>query len=194
MKQESPARKSSGFFVFGPGATTKRERRPITEVGNRSPRAGRYSDMALRVHLRPSHSLAWALVVAHAASACVLIPLDLATGFKIALVVLIAFALAHSLWRTVLLRDPRSVVGIRLLEGDRIDVQTSDGEWHEARLLGTTYVTPLLTVLNLRLVGRRFARHVVIAPDSADAAELRRMRVRLRWACVPQTSKTGVPY
>lgn len=150
--------------------------------------------MAPRVHLRPSRSLAYALVAAHAASACVLIPLDLATGVKLVLVGLIAFALARILWRTVLLRDPQSLVAFQLHEGGRIDVQTRDGEWHEARLLGTSYVTPLMTVLNLRIVGSRFARHAVIAPDSAEPTELRRMRVWLRWGYVPATAKTGATY
>lgn len=150
--------------------------------------------MALRVQLRPSRFLAYALVAAHAASASVLIPLDLPSGFKLVLVGLIAFALARILWRTVLLRNPQSLVGIQLLEGDRVDVQTRNGAWHEARLLGTTYVTPLMTVLNLQIVGHRFARHVVIAPDSAEPAQLRRMRVWLRWAYVPATTKTGAPY
>lgn len=150
--------------------------------------------MALRVHLRLSRALTYALLIAHAASACVLIPLDLSTGFKLVLVGLIAFSLARTLWCSILLRNPRSVIVIQLLEGDRVDVQTGDGQWHEARLLGTTFVTPLVSVLNLQLAGRRFARHVVIAPDSADRADLRRMRVWLRWAYVPATPKNGAAY
>ena len=150
--------------------------------------------MALRVHLRPSRSLAAALVAAHVASACALIPLDLATGVKLAIAALLALALARTLWCTVLLRDPRAVVAVALLEEECVEVMTRDGEWHQARLLGTTYVTPLLTVLNLQLGARRRARHVVIVPDSAHPAQLRRMRVWLRWAYVPENAKTNVNY
>jgi toxin CptA len=47
--------------------------------------------------------------------------------------------------------------------------------------LGTTYVTPYLTVLNLRGHGERGARHVTLLPDSLHAEDFRKLRVWLRW-------------
>lgn len=168
--------------------------RARTQVGNRAWGARRYSGMALRVPLRPSRLLAYALIAAHGASVCVLIPLDVAIGLKLGGVVMIALGLAHSLWRIVLLRHARALIAIQLDEGDRLNVQTRDGQWHEARILGTTYVRPAVIVLNLSVPGCRLARHVVIAPDSAHPAALRRMRVWLRWAYATERGKPGAAY
>ena len=51
----------------------------------------------------------------------------------------------------------------------------------QARVLGTSYVSPRLSVINLRLDGRMFARHMLIVSDNADAECFRRLRVLLRW-------------
>lgn len=138
--------------------------------------------LLLRVHLNRSRYLAAALVSAHLASACILIPLDLPGAAKFATAVVIALALGRTIWCAALLRNRDAVIAIELWDRNRIAVQTRAGEWQDVQLLGTTYATPLLTVLNLRCKKRLFARHVVIAPDSANSEDLRRMRVWLRWA------------
>jgi len=53
------------------------------------------------------------------------------------------------------------------------------GQQIEARLLPSTFVTPGLSVLNLRC-GRWRSRAMVLLPDSLDPDLLRRLRVRLR--------------
>jgi toxin CptA len=40
---------------------------------------------------------------------------------------------------------------------------------------------PWLTVLNLKLPGKRLVRHVILLPDALDENEFRRLRVWLRW-------------
>lgn len=138
--------------------------------------------MLLRVRLNASRYLAYVFGVIYAASAIVLIPLDLPNGAKFVIAIVIALGLVRSVWSTALLRSARAVIAVELRDGDRIAAQTRDGEWHEARLRGTTYTTPTLTVLHLRHPRRLLPRHVVIAGDSASTEELRRMRVWLRWA------------
>jgi hypothetical protein len=137
--------------------------------------------MLLRVRLNGSRYVAAVLATAYAGSACILIPLDLPVEVKSAIVALMALGLARDVWRIALLRSPGAVVAVELRDEDRVTVQTRNGEWCDARLLGTTYTTPHLTVLNLRHEKRLLARHVVIAADSGNAADLRRLRVRLRW-------------
>jgi toxin CptA len=46
---------------------------------------------------------------------------------------------------------------------------------------GDSFVTPYLTVLNLKPEGARFAHALVILPDSLEAESFRRLRVRLKW-------------
>ena len=56
-------------------------------------------------------------------------------------------------------------------------LRTADGCDRPARLL-ESYVHPRLLILNFRL-GRFARRSLLVLPDSADASEIRRIRVRL---------------
>lgn len=110
-----------------------------------------------------------------------LVPLPLWLG-----ALLTAF-LAGSAWHT-LRRDgwrtlQRSLVGVRLDADCGCEFQLRAGSWHEAALLGSSFVSPYLTVLNLRPVGGRFAQHLVILPDAVDAEDFRLLRVWLKWRC-----------
>ena len=135
----------------------------------------------LRVTLKPSRSLAAVLTLAHSAAAATVIPLETPLWAKSLLALAILASLARALFRHALLRSPGSLRAIELRENDETAVQTRDGAWHEARILGTTYVSPLMSVINLRLEGRMLARHMLIVQDNADAEYFRRLRVRLRW-------------
>jgi toxin CptA len=93
----------------------------------------------------------------------------------------ISLSLAHSLLRHGFLRTGAALLAIELREYDSASVETPDGQWQEARVLPTTYVSALLTVINVRVPPGVFARHMVIAPDSTDPESFRRLRVWLRW-------------
>ena len=58
--------------------------------------------------------------------------------------------------------------------------QDGSGQWHEADILPSSYVSSWLVVVNLGAGGAR-GRSVVLLPDCAVAEELRRLRVWLRW-------------
>jgi toxin CptA len=137
----------------------------------------------LRLALGPSRSIAIALTLAHIAASATLLPLDLPIWARVTLALPIAASLAHTLLRYALLQGSGCLVTIELRENDRVAAQTRGGAWHEGRVLGTTYVSPHLCVINLKLNGRRFARHALIVPDNADAEDFRRLRVWLRWGC-----------
>jgi toxin CptA len=53
------------------------------------------------------------------------------------------------------------------------------GDWQEAEVLGDSLASQRLIVLRARVAGR--VRTQVLLPDSADADDLRRLRVALRW-------------
>lgn len=56
-----------------------------------------------------------------------------------------------------------------------------EGENVRATVLGTSYVSASLTVLNLRIIGRRLVEHVLVVPDNVDPEAFRQLRVLLRW-------------
>lgn len=135
----------------------------------------------LRVALTPSPYLAIFFIALHLAAAVILAPLDLALWIKLALAMAIAASLAHVLWRHAFLKSRSALISVELREADRAAVQTREGTWQDARILSTSYVSPLLTVLNLRLRGETLPRHIVIVPDNVDFEDFRKLRVLLRW-------------
>jgi len=53
-------------------------------------------------------------------------------------------------------------------------------EWRDVEVLGDSFVSTGLIVLRYRMAGR--VRTLTLLPDSAEAEDLRRLRVSLRWA------------
>lgn len=87
----------------------------------------------------------------------------------------------YTLRRDALRMQPNSLVAVRLHADGRYAFKVRGETWHQAALLGSSYVSPYLTVLNLRPEGSRFARHLVILPDAINAEDFRRLRVWLKW-------------
>ena len=135
----------------------------------------------LRINLSRSRILAVALTAVHAIALGAVLPLDLDLALRAALGAALAASLAHSLCRHAFLLTPNAVVALEVKDGETCRAQRRNGEAHDAQILGTTYVTPWLTVLNLRPEGRRLARHVLVVPDNIERDLFRQLRVVLRW-------------
>lgn len=92
-------------------------------------------------------------------------------------------AIAASAVRTLrqFLRKAGAIVSLRIERGGALSLHTSDRDWHEAHVLGTTFVSPYLTILNLKCPDSSRTHHVVVLPDSASPEEFRLLRVWLRW-------------
>jgi toxin CptA len=136
----------------------------------------------VRAALRPSRLLAVTFAAVHVASAATLLPLALSVELKLACAVLMAASLIHSIRRHALLRGRRSITAIAIENQENGAVCAADSEWHDAKVLGTTYVTANLTVINMRPAGARLASHVLLTVDNIDAEDFRKIRVLLRWA------------
>jgi toxin CptA len=135
----------------------------------------------LRVTLRSSRSIAAVLTSAHALAALTVLPLDVALWIQLALAVAVGISLTRALWRFAFLRSRYAFLAVEFLCDGKVSALTRDGEWRDALLLHSTYVSPLLTVLNVRVPGRRFVWHVLLVPDNCDLEAFRRIRVWLRW-------------
>ena len=94
----------------------------------------------------------------------------------------LATALAWFVFTRALLGSAESVVALEITTTGRFSFQTRRGRWHACELLGTSYVSPRLTILNLKPKDRRLVRHVVLVPDNVEARDFRRLRTWLRWA------------
>ena len=57
----------------------------------------------------------------------------------------------------------------------------SMGSRLEGELLGSSYVSPHLTIVNFRPKGHWATRRVILVPDNVDSEDFRYLRTRLRW-------------
>lgn len=139
----------------------------------------------LRVALGPSPRLAILLLAAHggAAAALMLTPLD-ALVLMVALAALAASA-AFTLYRHALRRGAAAVVALECRDREQLALRLGDGRWFEGTILGSSTVSTVLTVLNIRCNGRPRRVHVVLLGDGIAAEDYRRLRVWLRWGPRP---------
>lgn len=141
------------------------------------------------VRLRPSFVLALLLVLAHAAAmiAVAMLPLSLWLRVIACLVLLgsAAYAVPVHAFRT----GARACTALHLSADGNCALQFNDAARLSGTLLPGWFVTPALLVLRVRCRGERWARGIVLLSDSADADELRRLRIFLRFAITPSVGR-----
>lgn len=135
----------------------------------------------LKVSLRPSWILAAILVIAHGAAIAVIALVSVPLWLQLIAIAGLAASLIFEIRQTVLLRAPDAVVALEIAFDDALSIQTRRGDWIRCDVLGSTYVTHYLAIVNLRDEGSGRVRRAVILPDSVDAEEFRNLRVWLRW-------------
>lgn len=151
------------------------------------------STSLLAIRLKPSIRLAGMLSFAHLAAIVLLLPLELSIWAKFAGSALLVVSLVFYVRRYALLRSPDSISGLELTNEMVCTVETKGGDRTACALLGSSFVAPYLTVLELmplrlsrdeqapRSWRSYFSRSVVILPDGIDPEEFRQLRVSLRW-------------
>ena len=135
----------------------------------------------------PSRVLAAILLLSHFSIAGLLLYLGLGPIWTVAALVLLLCSLVYET-RIALRAGNGAVVVLRIASDNRLSIGLRDGRWHEGEVLGSTTVTAFLTVINLRVIGERRMRSVVILPDCMAPEDYRRLRVWLRWRPHPETS------
>jgi toxin CptA len=135
----------------------------------------------LSVTIKSSRYLAAGLLAVHATAVATIVPLDIPSAAKAVLIALVIASLARSLRRHAYLKARAAIIGVEIKDRETAATRSRDGTWREADVLGTSYVSPFLTVLNLRVRGLRLSRHVVIVPDNIEKEDFRQLRVMLRW-------------
>jgi len=140
----------------------------------------------LRIAIAPSPLLAVLLVIVHLiAGACVLIFLPAWWAAAILAAALCASLVFH-LRRDALRLSGDAVIEVTLRDRGRCQLLTRGGALLEGTVAGSSFVSGLFTVVNVRLDGGRKLRSVAVMPDSAPAEERRRLRVWLRYRARPE--------
>jgi toxin CptA len=139
----------------------------------------------LRVRLHPSRQLGLLLCVGHVGAAVLSwvapIPWWLSLVLSSAALASLAFGLRSHAWRSA----SEAVVGFELRPDGSGAIEDRSGRWREVGVLGSSFVSPLLTVLNLRVAGAGRRRSLIVTPDALGPDEFRRLRVWLRWRGAP---------
>ena len=136
----------------------------------------------VHLNLKPSYLLA-AILASAAISACIILAfMPLALELKSAVVVLVIMSTAYHVL-DALLRLPWSLVGLELNSKGELHVRLRDGEKQSALVLGDSVVLSYLTILNLKISGRRWRRHMLVTPDRVEPDAFRQLRVWLHWGC-----------
>ena len=135
----------------------------------------------LRVSLKFSRRLAVLLLAGHAvAVACVLIvplPLGLRALLFCALLISLLYVLLNQAGRAL----PMSIIGLQFEREGGVHVQCRNGKAFEARVLGSSFVAPYLTIILFKPNKAWFARSVVVLPDMLPPDLFRALRVWLKW-------------
>lgn len=146
----------------------------------------------LKFSLGPSRGLTWLLSVGHAVAG-ILLWVTLPPWWSLAgcavLMVSLRIALANHARRSA----RAAVVEVALAQDGRLELQRRDGNRAEGRLLPTTFVSPLLVILNLSTDRRRLPHAVLVPADSIAPDDHRRLRVWLRWRPVAADIDHGKP-
>lgn len=145
-----------------------------------------------RISVGPSVLIAVAVSFVHLAATGVLWLVPIPVLGKAAVSTAIALSLIYFMARDATLHAQGSIVALELGERGEIACQMRNGAWLQCELLGSTYVSPRMTIVNLRPRGWTSYRRVILVPDNVDADDFRRLRTWLRWKDGPVNPDTVV--
>jgi toxin CptA len=135
----------------------------------------------LSLRLGPSRLSAAVFVGAHVVAGAALwlapVPVTYALVCSVVLSVHLVWVVRRHAFRT----DARALINLELTDDGAVSVCTRAGLRRAYRVAGSTFVSPLLTVLSLRSETAPWTRRVLIPADSVDPDSFRRLRVWLRW-------------
>jgi toxin CptA len=120
------------------------------------------------------------LTLAHAGAIAILLSIDIPLAPALFASALLVFQWSIVVRRS-LMQAPDAPGAIEISSDHKLSMRTPLSGWCEYDVLGCTYVTTYLTIINLRQSGGRMARHVTLLPDSLNADDFRKLRVWLRW-------------
>jgi toxin CptA len=135
-----------------------------------------YNFKPFEADLIPSRRLRALLLAMHGLCLIAVVVLPFGWGVRMALVLATAASL------TIYLRQlPGKVRGLKLSKDGSFSVRLAQDAWVPVEILGSSFVQPWLTVLHLRLDGRKRMLPVVLFPDALPHEAFRRFRVWLHW-------------
>ncbi|MCB5187921.1 hypothetical protein LG200_07865 [Methylobacillus caricis] len=138
-----------------------------------------YSVKPLTLILRPSRILAFGFAIAGVVTGITALLIPMMWWLKGILLLAVAWQVMRHARHQALRAHPESCIRLELDSKGDLYVLKRSGKREKAQVLGSSFVSSYLTMLNLKL--GRGRTHCVIVPDAVDPTEFRRLRVWLRW-------------
>ncbi len=135
--------------------------------------------------LRASPRLAWLLAASHFAAIIAALVLPVSWWFRAAACTLILLSAGVQIYRRALRKGDDACVGLHLMRDGSCQLRMAGGDVIGGRLCRGWFVSPQLIVMRVSCDGERLSRGFSLLPDSADADDLRRLRIFLRFAVDP---------
>src|SRR4051812_26018007 len=119
----------------------------------------------LKFSLKPSWLLAAILCTAHVCAIALVVTVDVSWWLKLVGIAALMTQCWFAVRRYALLQGQRAGIGIEVSSDHVLSVESRASGWREQDVLDSTYVTPYLTILNLRDVESRAATRLTLLPD-----------------------------
>lgn len=125
--------------------------------------------------------LAVLLCAAHVGAAGAVWVTPVPVAVKAIVISAIALSLIYHIGLNAALHAADAIIALEIREQGGIAFLTRGGEWRDCELLGSSFVSRHLTIVNLRPSGQRWTRYAILMPDNVDARDFRHLRMWLRW-------------
>lgn len=135
----------------------------------------------LTIHPKPSFRLAKLLVSAHSIVLFLICSLPFFAGVKVMSIGVLMISMIYYLRKNALLSASDAIEVLVLSDEMSCQLTMHSSESYACDILEDSFVTPYLTVINLKLEGKFFPQSLVILAGSLDAEEFRQLRVWFRW-------------
>ncbi len=136
--------------------------------------------IALSVPLKPSKTLTIILCAAHFGTIILWWQLSISVDFKLLGTAIFLISWILYVRHHALLISPKSIIAFELNNAMECTLKTRQGKHITCAILGSTFVSPYLVVLNLKPL-KGSVQSVTILADAIDAELFRQLRVLLRW-------------
>lgn len=147
-----------------------------------------------RLTLGPSRTLIATLSALHVTGLAIVWIVTLPAWSQAGLSILLAASLIHAVAMHGRRALARSTLELNWgSEPGWLGYKTRTGLVETGTVLHSTFVASYLTVINLKLPGSVWPRHVVIFPDACRADEFRQLRVWLRLRGQPASAEAHMP-
>jgi len=136
-------------------------------------------DVNQRFALNPSYYFALLLLLLHVGAVLILLALQLPWLMTVLLGILCGMSLANTMQRYAMLANPQAIIGFWQDKAGEWFLQEKRGKIHSAQLLGNSFCSRYLVLLNFKLAEKRRKRPVIILADSLSHSMFRQLQVQL---------------